>query len=312
MTPTSSIAQVPYTGGQSLYFNSANSQYINIPSINLTDPYTVCTYFYISGTIASNQYGPAVFQFSVATPRQDWIVFYDNGYGDTFYRFRTSVGGTFVGDVSFGTVVSNTWTHFCVSWNGQRGFSWVNGQPSAVNAVPTGGTLLNRNLVLYTSNFLGKTYAIGGADTNFLNGYVDEFMQCRGPDHIQSPEPEPHHPAHTSTELYHGLHCRGDRALRSLWHSSLLRLWAVLCGGRVHRLHHLRCGLFCHWFWECDGLHHVCHQHLQHGGLHCVYNLSREFVVCCWSWELYSQCGLLQPCSKPYGVLPLQSKRLPC
>ena len=99
-------------------------------------------------------------------------MFYDNGYGDTFYRFRTSVGGTFVGDVSFGTVVSNTWTHFCVSWNGQRGFSWVNGQPSAVNAVPTGGTLLNRNLVLYTSNFLGKTYAIGGADTNFLNGYV--------------------------------------------------------------------------------------------------------------------------------------------
>ena len=175
--PTPSTSVVPYTGGQSLNFVAASSQTINMPAITLPDPYTVCLYHYLSTTPAGGVGGPAFFQFASTPSSTDWAVFYDNGYGENYYRFRESSGNQFIGDITTpgGSLLTTTWAHYCLSWNGQQGSIWTNGVPTVVNAVPAGGTLKNRNVIQYTSNFLGSVNW-GGPNANFLNGYLDEFM----------------------------------------------------------------------------------------------------------------------------------------
>ena len=176
--PTSNTATVPYAGGASLGFVSASLQTAAIPNITLPDPYSVCFYLYLSTVPGAGQPGPTAFQFSVAAANSDWSVFYDNGYGDAYYRFREATGGVFVGDVSLpaNSALATTWAHYCMTWSGQRASIWTNGQPTVVSGTPTGGTLQNRALKLYTNNLLGASNVIGGSPNNWLNGYLDEFM----------------------------------------------------------------------------------------------------------------------------------------
>ena len=84
--------------------------------------------------------------------------------------------------------------------------------------------------------------------------------------------------------MHHGVP-RWDRALCSLWHGSVLRPRAVLCGGYFNRMHHLHSRFFRQR--ERDGLHHVHRQHFQHSGLHRLHLMSRQLVVFGGVWELH-------------------------
>ena len=180
--PLPSATVVPYAGGSSLGFAS---QTIGVPSLTLPDPYTVCFYVYHTTTPIVSGGGPAIFQFAVtptASPWQsgDWSLFYVNGYNENTYRFREMTGASFMGDLftPANSALTATWVHYCMAWSGQRGSIWTNGQPTVVNAAPTGGTLATRAIKQYTMNFLGSTNwgNTALANGNLLNGYLDEFM----------------------------------------------------------------------------------------------------------------------------------------
>jgi len=169
--PTSTVSVVPYTGGQAVSFVSASSQVLNIPSITIPDPFTVCLYIYNTGSGS----GPTIYHFgnsaSSATVT-DYILFYNNN-GDAFYRFREFSGNNHRGDIytdnSYST--TNTWIHYCMSWNGLTGSIWKNGSPYSTNVSPNGGTSGLRSILQYTANYLGKNP--WGA---YWSGSMDEFM----------------------------------------------------------------------------------------------------------------------------------------
>ena len=172
--PTSNTATVPYAGGQSIYFNSSNSQILSFPTFALPDPYSVYFWWYLSSIPSSSSSGPAAFSFGSGA--SDWVIFYHNGYGETFYRFREMSNSAFLGDVETpaSDVVKQSWVHYCVSWEGQIGNIWKNGLPEVVNAAHSGGTAANRRIISYITNYLGA--ADPSSVGNYMNGYMDEFM----------------------------------------------------------------------------------------------------------------------------------------
>ncbi len=151
---------------------------MNLPSLTLPDPFTVCFYLYHTTLPGGGSAGPAAFQFGLTggTPA-DWVTFYDNGYGETYYRLRAQTGGSFIGDVrtADNTLSATSWKHFCVSWNSQRGSIWINGAVVSNSVTPYGGTLQNRAILQYAGNYLGAT-RMGPVVANYLNGNLDELM----------------------------------------------------------------------------------------------------------------------------------------
>ena len=168
--PISTVSSVPYTGGQAINFVSANSQFLNIPSITIPDPYTICLYINNAGLGT----GPAAYHFgNTASNPTNYVLFYENS-GDSFYRFREATGNQLVGDITTDNSYSstNTWIHYCISWNGLTGSIWKNGSPYVTNVSPTGGAVPSRAVIQLTFNYLGKN----AWASSFWSGNMDEFM----------------------------------------------------------------------------------------------------------------------------------------